>query len=65
MASPARYGCNAYRTEMLMVGLRARLRREDLSKEERRSIETTLQELEADFYGCNRTPPSMRISTGK
>ena len=65
MASPARYGCNAYRTEMLMVGLRARLRREDLSEEERRSIETTLEELEADFYGCNRTPLSMHISTGK
>jgi len=36
---------------MILVGLRARLRREDLSEEERRTLEKELKALEADFYG--------------
>jgi hypothetical protein len=46
-----RYGCNDYRTEMIMAGLRARLRQENLSEEERRRLVETLEKLEADYYG--------------
>ena len=50
MTSPSRYGCNDYRIEMLLASLRARLRREELSAEERRRLEKELQDLEDDFY---------------
>jgi hypothetical protein len=50
MASQTSYGCSDYRMEMLLVGLRERLRQEDLSEEERRSLEKELKTLEADFY---------------
>lgn len=51
MTSPSRYGCSDYRIEMLLAGLRARLRKEDLSEDERRRLEEDLQALEDDFYG--------------
>lgn len=51
MPSKTRYGCSDYRTEMILVGLRARLRQEDLSEEERRTLEKELRALETDFYG--------------
>lgn len=50
MSSQTPYGCSDYRIEMMLAGLRARLRREDLSEAERRDLEKTLQSLEADFY---------------
>ena len=51
MPPPTHYGCSDYRTEMILVGLRARLRQEDLSEEERQTLEKELSALEADFYG--------------
>ena len=51
MPSPTHYGCSDYRTEMILVGLRTRLRQEDLSEEERQTLEKELSALEADFYG--------------
>ncbi len=50
MPSPSRYGCNEYRIEMLLAGLQARLRDEDLTEEERRTLEEELQAIEDDFY---------------
>jgi hypothetical protein len=50
MTSPSRYGCSDYRIEMLLASLRARLRREDLTAEERLRLEKELQDLEDDFY---------------
>jgi hypothetical protein len=50
MPTPSRYGCSDYRIEMLLASLRARLRKEDLSAEERRRLEKELQALEEDFY---------------
>ena len=44
------YGCSDYRAEMMLAGLRARLRETDLSEEERRALEKELEVLEADFY---------------
>ena len=51
MPSQTSYGCGDYRTEMILIGLRARLRREDLSEEERRTLEKELNALETEFYG--------------
>ena len=51
MSLQTHYGCSDYRTEMILVGLRARLRQEDLSEEERETLEKELLALEADFYG--------------
>lgn len=50
MTSQPQYGCSDYRAEMILAGLRARLRQEDLSEEERRTLEKELRVLEADFY---------------
>ena len=50
MSTPKRYGCQDYRSEMLMVGLQTRLQQEDLSEEERRRIVKALSELEAEFF---------------
>lgn len=50
MPSQKPYGCNDYRVEMMLAGLRARLRQADLSEEERRALEKELEALEAEFY---------------
>lgn len=50
MVAQRPYGCSDYRTEMLLAGLRARLRQKDLSEDERRDLEKELELLEADFY---------------
>ena len=51
MTTAKPYGCGDYRYEMLLAGLQARLRREDLSEEERRALEKEVRSLEAEFYG--------------
>jgi len=51
MSSPSRYGCSDYRLEMILAGLRARLRKEDLTEDERQNLEDELRSLEDDFYG--------------
>jgi len=50
VAAQKPYGCSDYRIEMLLAGLRARLRQKDLSEDERRALEKELESLEADFY---------------
>ncbi len=50
MPPPSRYGCSDYRIEMLLAGLQARLRNEDLTEDERRRLEEELKALEDDFY---------------
>ena len=50
MPSQKPYGCSDYRVEMMLAGLRARLRQTDLSEEERRALEEELETLEAEFY---------------
>jgi hypothetical protein len=44
------YGCRDYRQEMILVGLHARLRREDLSEEERKALEEEIREIEAERF---------------
>lgn len=51
MPPQTQYGCGDYRTEMILIGLRTRLRQEDLSEEERRALEKELRALETEFYG--------------
>jgi len=41
------YGCTDYRQEMILAGLRMRLQKEDLSKEERDAIFKEIRGLEA------------------
>ena len=50
MPSNPPYGCSDYRTEMILVGLRKRLRNPDLTEEERRSLEKELNDMEVKFY---------------
>jgi len=51
MPPQTQYGCGDYRTEMILIGLQARLRQENLSEEERRALEKELHALETEFYG--------------
>lgn len=41
------YSCNAYRQEMILMGLRKRLERKDLTEKERNEIKKEMEELEA------------------
>jgi len=50
MPSPTRYGCSDYRMEMLLASLQAKLRKEDLSEDERHRLKEELQALEDEFY---------------
>ncbi len=45
----ARYTCREYRQEMVLLGLRRSLERQDLSEEEKQALRTRLQELEAEM----------------
>lgn len=51
MSTQSTYGCQDYRTEMILIGLQARLQKEDLSEEERQVIEEEIRRIEADYYG--------------
>ena len=46
----ASYGCSDYREEMILVGLHERLRRSDLSEEERAELEKEIERLEKALY---------------
>lgn len=41
-----KYGCEDYRQEMILAGLRVRLQREDLSEEEKDAILNEIRSLE-------------------
>ncbi len=51
MSSQSAYGCQDYRTEMILIGLQARLNKEDLTEEERQAIKEEIRRIEADYYG--------------
>jgi hypothetical protein len=42
-----KYTCTDYRTEMILVSLRQRLKQEDLSEAERKDILSQIEEIEA------------------
>ena len=42
-----KYTCTDYRTEMILVSLRQRLKQKDLSEAERKDILSQIEELEA------------------
>lgn len=44
-----RYTCNEYRQEMILVGLKNRLQREDLSEEERNDLLEKIHQLELEM----------------
>ncbi|MGD8242211.1 MAG: hypothetical protein PVG19_03925 [Desulfobacterales bacterium] len=44
------YGCRDYRHEMILVGLHERLRRGDLSEEERQKIEQEIEKIEEERF---------------
>ncbi len=44
------YGCRDYRQEMILVGLHERLRRENLTEEERRALEEEIRRIEAERF---------------
>ncbi len=44
------YGCNDYRQEMILVGLHERLRRENLSDDERRALEEEIRQMEEERF---------------
>ncbi|MGD9097943.1 MAG: hypothetical protein PVF97_07630 [Desulfobacterales bacterium] len=50
MAAGASYGCRDYRQEMILVGLRERLRGNDLSEEERRKLQEQIRRLEDECF---------------
>ena len=43
------YGCQDYREEMRLLGLRRSLQRSDLTEEERRRLQQAVDELEASL----------------
>ena len=44
-----KYTCTDYRTEMILVSLRQRLKQEDLNDDEKREILLQIEEIEADM----------------
>ncbi|MBW1720888.1 MAG: hypothetical protein JRJ78_02365 [Deltaproteobacteria bacterium] len=44
-----RYTCQDYRQEMLLAGLKNRIHNEDLSPEERETLEEEIRKLESDM----------------
>ncbi len=50
MTSHQPYGCRDFRQEMILVSLHERLRREDLSQEERQKIEQEIREIEEECF---------------
>ncbi len=42
-----KYTCTDYRTEMILVSLRQRLKQEDLNEDEKREILLQIEEIEA------------------
>ncbi len=50
MSTKPSYGCRDYRQEMILVGLHERLRRSDLSEEERRALEEEIRRLEEERF---------------
>ncbi|MDJ0989737.1 MAG: hypothetical protein QNI85_06980 [Desulfobacterales bacterium] len=44
------YGCRDYRQEMILVALHARLRRNDLSEEERCALKEEIRRLEEERF---------------
>ncbi len=50
MSAAPTYGCRDYRQEMILVGLHERLRRKDLSDEERRALEEEIRRLEEERF---------------
>jgi hypothetical protein len=47
--TPMKYTCKDYRTEMILVSLRQRLKQEDLSEAERRDILSQIEKVEAEM----------------
>ena len=47
MRKPKKYTCADYRKEMMLLGLRRQLNKEDLTEEERDRIKTEIKELES------------------
>jgi len=45
MKKKPRYTCKDYREEMILVGLTNRLKRENLSEEERKAIQAEIEDL--------------------
>jgi hypothetical protein len=43
------YTCSEYREEMMLLGLRRRLHAEDISDEERQSLEERIEDLESSM----------------
>ena len=44
-----KYTCTDYRTEMILVSLRQRLKQEDLSETEKKEIISQIEKVEADM----------------
>jgi hypothetical protein len=44
-----KYTCADYRTEMILVSLRQRLKQEDLNEAERKDILSQIEKIEADM----------------
>lgn len=44
------YGCQDYRQEMILVGLHERLRRENLSAEERQALKEEIRKIEEERF---------------
>lgn len=45
----SRYTCSEYREEMMLLGLKRRLHAEDVSEEERKSLEERIKDLESSM----------------
>jgi hypothetical protein len=44
-----KYTCTDYRTEMILVSLRQRLKQEDLNEDEKKEILLQIEEIETDM----------------
>ena len=44
-----KYTCTDYRTEMILVSLRQRLKKEDLNEAEKKDIISQIEEIEAEM----------------
>jgi hypothetical protein len=44
-----KYTCTDYRTEMILVSLRQRLKQKDLNEDEKKKILLQIEEIEADM----------------